>query len=34
MKAALWAEAVKLASSTVGRVGTVAVGGGIAVLCG
>lgn len=34
MKAALWAEAVKLASSTVGRVGTVAVAGGIAVLCG
>ncbi|MHA6693366.1 ABC transporter permease [Homoserinimonas sp. A520] len=34
MRAALWAEAVKLASSLVGRVGTVAIVGGIAVLCG
>ncbi|MEX1079779.1 MAG: ABC transporter permease [Homoserinimonas sp.] len=34
MRAALWAEAVKLTSSAVGRVGTAAIVGGIAVLCG
>ena len=34
MKAALWAEAVKLAASTVGRVASVAIAAGIAVLSG
>lgn len=34
MKAALWAEAVKLAGSTVGRVGSVAIVVGISVLSG
>jgi ABC-2 type transport system permease protein len=33
MRAALWAETVKLAGSTVGRVGTAAIVVGIAVLC-